>query len=116
MSLAILEYITLVKTVLSGGAGAWREYRKRMLSEDERELLIAAAMSGEFFLLTAGEAAGPMVRAGLQTFADENDPAVAARYRESFKSLVRRGCIEHVADQRFTLTRDGFTKARDLIA
>ena len=114
MNPGIMEYVALAKTAISGGARLWKAYRAHALSKREAELLVAAARSGEFFLLTAGQLPAPIVRAGATTFSDENDPAVAAHYRDGFRSLIHRGYVEHVADQRFTLTGDGFEKARSL--
>lgn len=112
----IMEYATLAKTILTGGAKLWKEYRARAFTEYERALLVAAADSGDFYLLTAQQLPAPIVRAGAATFSDNNDPAVAAHFRDAFKSLIRRGYIEHDAGQHFTLTGEGFDKARSLKA
>jgi hypothetical protein len=114
MDPAIMAYVGLAKAAMRGGTVLWKPHRAHALSTYETTLLLASAESGEFVLSTAGERALPIVSVGARTFADDGDPVVAAHYRDGFRSLIRRGYVEYVADARFTLTGDGFDKARSL--
>ena len=111
----VMEYVTLAKVVITGGAAAWTTFRARTLSRYEKDLLRAAADSGQFALLTAAQLPGPIVRAGAVTFPDHDGaPALDALYRDAFERLIRRGYVEHIIDQRFSLTSAGFARARTL--
>lgn len=112
---SITEYTTLGKTVIEGGLKLRRGYRALKLGVLEKELLIAAASSGEFYLLSVGQAPGVFIRAGTATYpANDSDPAFAAHCRDAFKGLIRRGYVQHDAGVRFLLNGDGFDKARSL--
>ena len=50
-----MEYVTLAKTAFQGGLSLWKQYRAYKLSPLEKELLIVAAQSGQFALLTVGQ-------------------------------------------------------------
>ncbi len=113
----IASLITLCQTALSTGKFIER-YKKKKLSDEERELLIAAAQQGTFHILSVNEIPGAWVRAGGKDFPDTEagDPAVAAGYLEAFRNLCKRSYIVHEGKCLFMLTGTGFEKARELAA
>lgn len=110
----IASLVTLCETALAGGSKVFEAYRKKKLSEEEKELLIAAFQRGEFFLLSVAQISGTWVRADGKDFLDQNDPAYAARFLEAFRSLCERGYIVHEGGKLFMLTGSGFDRAREL--
>lgn len=110
----VASFITLCQT-----AGKFIEsYKKKKLSNEERELLIAAAQQGTFLILSVNEIPGGWVRAGGKDLPDTETgaPAFAARYLEAFGNLCKRGYIVHKSGCLFMLTGTGFDKARELAA
>ena len=87
---------------------------KHFPSAVEKELLRAAAPSGQFAILTGSPSPYPIIRAGHSTFGNLNDPASMATYLDAFKSLCSNGYVEHAGGQLFRLTKAGFDKARSL--
>ena len=61
---------------------------------EEKELLIAAAKSGELYIISIDQI-GKIVRVGDEYFKDDSDPAYAAKYFEAFESLLKCGNIVH---------------------
>ena len=110
----VASLVSLCRAVLAGGSKAIEAYRKRKLSEEESELLVAASQTGEFHLLSVAQLAGTWVRAGGKDFLDQIDPARAAKFLEAFRSLCERGYIVHEGGVLFMLTGSGFDRARDL--
>jgi hypothetical protein len=104
----------LCKLAIDSGNKVIEEFKKRKLSEAEKELLIAAAEDGEFHVMHVEEAP-TWIRAGRKDFMDAGDPAIAAKYLDAFESLCRRGYIEHDRGELFRLTHLGFEKARQLV-
>jgi len=88
--------------------------KKHFLSSIQKELLRAAAQSGEFCVLQADQLSYPIIRAGSKNMGDGNNPASLAEYYEAFKSLCSNGYIEHAGDALFRFTKGGFDKARKL--
>lgn len=86
--------------------------KKRRLSLEEKELLIAALPRGEIQLLLLNE--GNFIRAGNKNFPDDktNDPANFEEYFEALKRLEQRGDIRHESGHLYKLTDSGFEKAR----
>jgi hypothetical protein len=105
-------------TALSSGSKLIESYKKKKLSDEERELLIAAAQQGTFHILSVNEITGSWVRVGGKDFVDTkaSDPAFAAGYLEAFRNLCERGYIHHESGVLFKLTGTGFKKARELAA
>lgn len=89
--------------------------KKHFPSSIQKELLRAAAQSGEFHVLQADQLAYPSIRAGGKDMGNEYNPASLAEYYEAFKLLCSNGYIEHAGGALFRLTADGFNKARKLI-
>ena len=89
--------------------------RVHQFSEEEIELLIAAAERGEFFIHSA-EQTGKWVRAGASDFINYDDPEVAARYLDAFESLWASGLIRHDEGNLYVLSGSGFKVARELRA
>jgi len=85
------------------------------LSQEEVEILIAAAVSGELIVFSSAQE-GEFLRAGARDFADSSDRAVAAIYLEALQVLVGRGLARWKAGIRYTLTGTGFKIARKLVA
>jgi len=112
----IAGLVTLCQAVLAGGDKVLEAYRKRRLSEEEKELMIAAAPQGQFLYMTVNEIPGPWVRVGNRDFCDTetNDPAYAAKYIEALEGLIKHGYIRHEVGHLFMLTVTGFKKAREL--
>jgi len=112
----IASLVMLCQTVLAGGSRIIEGYKKKRLSEAERELLIAAAKQGTFYLIDVDQISVTWVRAGGKDFIDTKtiDPAFAAQYLEEFRNLCERGYIVHVDGILFMLTGSGFKKAREL--
>jgi len=91
------------------------ELRKKHFSSSiEKELLQAAAQSGEFNVIILNELIYPIIRAGGTNMGDENDPASLAKYNDAFRSLCSNGYIEYADGCLFRLTAGGFEKARKL--
>ena len=111
----IVALASLCKLAIEGGNKVLEEYKKRTLSEAEKELLIAAAKLGEFYILSVEEVPN-WVRVGRKNFCDDiaGDPAIAAKYLDAFTSLCKRGYIKHDDGILFRLTYAGFEKARQL--
>jgi len=112
----IVALASLCKLAIEGTDKALEEYKKRTLSEAEKELLIAAAKNGEFFVIHLNEAPDS-IRAGGKDFIDHKagDPAIAAKFFDAFMSLCKRGYIRPEKGSLFRLTYDaGFKKARQL--
>jgi len=103
------------KLAIEGGNKLLEEYKKKKLSETEKELLIAAAEDGEFLIIRVNEAPD-FIRAGGKDFPDDitGDPAIAERYHDAFESLCKRAYIRHDDGILFRLTSKGFEKARQL--
>ena len=106
---------SLCKLAIEGGNKVLEEYKKKKLSEAEKELLIAAAKDGEFLLMHTNELPN-WVRVGRIDFLDNKagDPAIAAKYVDAFTNLCKRGYIRHEVGDLFMLTGIGFKKARQL--
>ena len=106
--------LSLCKLAIEGGNKVL-EYKKKKLSEAEKELLIAAAQLREFLLMHTNELPN-WVRVGRIDFVDDKagDPAIAAKYVDAFESLCKRSYIRHEVGDLFMLTGIGFEKARQL--
>ncbi|MEW6111219.1 MAG: hypothetical protein AB1664_03745 [Thermodesulfobacteriota bacterium] len=96
------------------GIGLIEKLKRHFPSAREKELLRAAAQSGEFHIIKPDQVAYPIIRAGGTDMGDENDPASLAEYYEAFKSLCSNGYIEYADGAAFRLTADGFKKARNI--
>ena len=84
-------------------------------TSEEKELLIAAAESGEFRLVSIQDRT--WVTAGGKDFPDDPekcDLAVIATYLEAFKSIRNRRYIRKVSPIFFRLNVSGFKIAREL--
>lgn len=88
--------------------------KKHFPSQIQKELLQAAAQSGEFHILQADQLAYPIIRAGGTNMGNENDPASLADHYDAFKLLCSNGYIEHAGGALFRLTSGGFVKARSI--
>jgi hypothetical protein len=111
--LDIVALAALCELAIKGGNKALEEYKKRKLSNAEKELLIAAEEDGKFHIMRVGELP-PWIRAGGEEFMDVDDPAIAAKYVDAFESLCKRGYIRRERGELFRLTHQGFEKARKL--
>jgi len=113
----IIALAALCKSAIEGGNRLLEEFKKRRLSEAERELLVAAAEDGEFHIIQVNEAPD-CIRAGEKHFPDDiaGDPAITEKYHDAFESLCKRGHLRHDDGILFRLTYAGFEKARQLVA
>ena len=111
----ILALAAICKLAIEGTDKVLEEFKKRKLSEAEKELLIAAAKDGEFHIIHVD---GPpdWIRVGRKNFPDDitGDPAIAEKYHDAFESLCKRSYIRHDVGILFRLTGQGFEKARQL--
>lgn len=89
------------------------QYKKKKLSEFEKELLINAADNGEIYILSA-DGVPNWVRIERKNFCDVNDHAFTMKYLDAFKNLCERGYIYHDTGILFRLTSAGFEVARKL--
>jgi len=110
----VAALVSLCRAALAGGSKVIEAYRKNVLSEEEKQLLIAASQAGDFYLLSVAQLPGTWVRAGGKDFLDQTDPALTARFLEAFRSLCERGYIVHEGGAFFMLTGSGFDRAREL--
>ena len=109
---AITSIKTLCEAAFTGGTAFAQQLADQELSRQEEELLAAAAKDGQFRVIRF-PGLGIAVHAGGHTFEDA-DPAVAARYFESFRRLCERGLILHDSEELFLLTGTGFDLGRKL--
>jgi len=120
--MVISDLISICKLAVDVGNKVYEEYKKRKLSEAEKELLIAAvkdgvatAKYGEFYVMHLNE--GDFIRAGNKNFPDDEskDPVYDfERYFEAFEGLCKRGYIRYDSGSLFRLTSIGLEKAREL--
>ncbi len=112
----IIVLAEICKLAIEGRNKVLEEYKKRKLSEAEKELLIAAAEDGKFLIIRVNEAPDS-IRVGGKHFPDDitGDPAIAEKYHDAFESLCKRGYIRHDDGILFRLTYRGFEKARQLV-
>ena len=111
----IVALVSLCKLAIEGRNKVLEEYKKRKLSEAEKELLIAAAKDGEFLIMHVDERPD-WIRVGRKDFPDDitGDPAIAEKYHHAFESLCKRSYIRYDDGILFRLTDAGFKKARQL--
>ena len=83
------------------------------LSAAEEEILFECAKDGELRIVGT-DAHGKWVRASKRDFADQEEPALQARYLEAFESLLSRGYASHEAGMLYRLTGSGFDRARQI--
>ena len=112
----ILSLVQLCLMALAGVSALIESYKKKTLSDAEKDLLIAAVPDGEFYKIPVNEIPGSWIRAGGKDFLDTHDPAYAARYLEAFGNLCKRGFVVHESGVLFVLTSAGFKKAKELAA
>jgi hypothetical protein len=105
--------ITVCQLAISGGNKAIKEIAKKKLSTVEKELLVAGAEKGEFYILSA-DGVPSWVRVERRDFCDVDDAAITTKYLYAFKNLCERGYVEHDTGILFRLTDSGFAKARQL--
>lgn len=109
-----ISFIVGLCELASKGNGLVAKLKKHFPSPIQKELLRAAAQSGEFHVLQVDQLVYPIIRAGGTDMGEENDPASLAAYYEAFKLLCSNGYIEHAGGVLFRLTVGGFDKARKL--
>ncbi len=111
----IPSLMTLCKLAVGGVDKAIQEYKKRKFSEPEKQLLIAAAQKGEFYVLSA-DGVPDWIRIERKSFPSDigSDPADSAKYHDAFEGLCKRGFIRHEGGILFRLTSLGFKTARKL--
>lgn len=107
--------ITICEKAISAGNKLVKKYRNKKLSDEEKELLIAASRRGEFHILSVDQIPGSWVRVGNKDFLNPEDPAFSAKYRDALRFLCERGYVKHEEGRLFALTGSGFSKARLLV-
>lgn len=111
----LMTLITMCKTALSRGHKVGSTYRKGRLTEEEKQLLVAAFEEmGTFHFCSIEAIPGAWIRAGSKRFLDKKDHTYNARYLEAFQSLCERGYVEHRTGKLFVLTGFGYEKATRL--
>jgi len=110
----VASLASICKLVIESGK-VYEEFKKRELSDAEKELLIAAEEDGEFIILSA-DGVPDWIAVGGKTFPEDpaGDPAIAAKYDDAFTNLCKRGYIKYDDGKLFRLTYPGFEKARQL--
>jgi hypothetical protein len=91
------------------------EPRDPELSDDERRLLIAAASDRNGQVLTGTDMGGFHVMANNENFV-EDSPRSAAAWRRVVKRLVQFGYLDHLSEEIYELTEEGFARADKEIA
>ena len=81
------------------------------LTSEEKELLVAAAQTGEVHRIFVDQIS--FVRVG-KYFQDDSDPAFATKYLEALESLCKRGYIVHKSGTLYKLKGSGYKKAKEL--
>ena len=114
MSLNLYNPIAILKDLCELASKGNELLKKHFPSPIQKELLQAAARSGEFQIIQVNELLYPIIRVGGIDMGNENDPASLAAYWDSLKLLCANGYIEHAGGALFRLTADGFDKARKL--
>jgi hypothetical protein len=90
-----------------------QKFSAENLTTEQRDLLLAAAKSGEFQVVKTQQRR-PWIRSGGKNFSDDKDPAFNARYFKAFELLRSYGLIEHDDGVAYLLTADGFEIAYNL--
>ncbi len=101
----MLDWIATIATLCETAAKAGQaliQWRADQLTEDERELLIAASAMGMIHL-TRSDMYGRFVVVNGEAKVS-NDPVTGMRYFEAFQSLCQRGLISHDQGGLFRMT------------
>ena len=107
--------IAICRTALAGGNKAVSTLRKRRLTKEEKELLVAASHElGTFHFCFVDPVARGCIRAGSKQFFDSNDHAYSTKYLEAFQSLCERGYVEYRSGKLFVLNSLGYERAARL--
>ncbi|MFC1692114.1 hypothetical protein ACFL1R_01250 [Candidatus Latescibacterota bacterium] len=105
---AILSILLWFITKLSGKI---KFIKKRILSKEEKELLVAAAQGSEFYIISE-TGCGQFVQVGDKDFND--NPAIIATYIEALESLRKKGYVSRKSNTYYRLTSSGWEKAEKL--
>lgn len=111
----LMALITICKVALEAGNKTVNTLRRRRLTKEEKELLVAASQEmGAFHVCSVDAIPGGWVRAGHRNFLDETDNAHNAKYLEAFRFLCERGYIEYRGGKLFVLNILGYERAERL--
>jgi hypothetical protein len=111
----LMTLITICKVALEAGNKTVNTLRRRRLTKEEKELLVAASQEmGAFHVCSVDAIPGGWVRAGSRNFLDETNDAHNAKYLEAFRSLCERGYIEYRGGKLFVLNILGYERAERL--
>lgn len=101
-------------SLLKKGVDVW----SKRLSDEEKQLLIAAAESPDFHVCTPDQRTYPAIKAGRQWITPDDDDLASAKLWDALKSLCERGAIEieshNQREAHLRLTSSGLEKARQL--
>lgn len=104
----------LEELILLAGRAAIKAWNDR-LSDEEKELLIAASTDGKIIVINLEQDPGFSIQAGGRPLpANDCDPLLAAKYRDAILSLCERGALRHESGVLFTLTAPAMEKGRSL--
>jgi hypothetical protein len=106
--------VTICKEAVKLGAEALKKRQAANLSQEEKDLLIAASSNGEFHVITGERIPSAVIRAGGLDFPKIIEPAACAKYVGAFRELCRRHYVEHDSGVLFNLTAAGFARAEDI--
>jgi len=106
--------ISILKDICEIAIKSHALIKKHFPDPIQKELLKAAAKSGEFYIFQLDQLVYPVIRAGSMDMGDQNSPTSLAKYYEAFKSLCEIGYIEHVEGVFFRLTASGLEKASNI--
>ena len=111
----LITLVTICKEALAGRNKVVNIFRKRRLTEEEKELLVATYKGkGKFYFCSIDAIPGGWIRAGSKEFLDNKDYAYNAKYLEAFRFLCERGYVEHKSGKLFMLTSSGYKRAMKL--
>jgi len=99
---------------LRAGVKTW----KKRLSDEEKELLAAAAERPEFHVIDVEQRTYPIIKAGGRALPEGQDELAMAKFWDALRSLCERGAVEHVSGGTsmayLRLTGVGLEQARKL--
>ena len=115
--LEITEIIGAIRIAKADGSKLL-EYRRKRLSDEEKEMLIAAYQADGMFTVFSHNQMSRYVRAGKSDFYDTSNREnyiYSERFYGAFKSLCQRGYVDNIGKTVFQLNFEGVQKAEELL-
>jgi len=92
----------------------WKALRSRRLSQEQIDLLVAAAAGDEFHLANISESIVPLIYVARRPFREANDPQQDLRDYHAFRGLQELRYVEHQSESMYILTKAGLDRATKL--